>query len=159
MRPGGSTTKLMRVAVTKSVSVFNQRALVSHDEEGQGSAFSNQQQKATSKCSTMLKFPLSIVPPTFLNGTMRQRWSLFSALVFELPGFHGNKCLRATKTGRQSSISQKGNDLAGSGPVTLVVVWSLVPQQLCDWACEKRCWFSPCPRWHLARLKGHPSLM
>lgn len=34
VRRGGSTTKLMHVAVTKSTSVFNQRAVVSHDQEG-----------------------------------------------------------------------------------------------------------------------------
>lgn len=53
---------------------------------------------------------------------------MFSALVFKLLGFRRNACLQATKTGQHSSTYQKSSDLAGFGPVTLTVVWSLLLQ-------------------------------
>jgi hypothetical protein len=66
VRPGGNTTRLMHV-VTKSVSVFNQRALVSHDRENRAPHVSNQQQKATSNAAPVSDFLLSIVTQTFLD--------------------------------------------------------------------------------------------
>lgn len=58
VRPGGSTTKPIHVVVTESMSVFNQRALVSHGQESRAPHVSNQQQKPTSKCSLSAGLPL-----------------------------------------------------------------------------------------------------
>lgn len=67
VRLGGGTTKPMHVVVTESMSVFNQRALVSHGQESRAPHVSNQQQSPHQNAASVLDFLLPIVPQTFLD--------------------------------------------------------------------------------------------
>lgn len=92
VRPGGNTTKLMHVVVTKSMSVFNQRALVSHNKEGRalhsvinGRSPHQNAAPCLTSCSPLFQ--------TVLKWKMLPRWPTFLALVFKFHGFERNACL------------------------------------------------------------------
>ena len=70
---------------------------------------------------------------------MQQRWLMLQVLVFTIHSFHRSACLQATKAARHNSIYPKSNDLDGFGPTILMLVCSLLLQQLCDETCGRRC--------------------